>query len=98
MQVILFLIKKVMGRKLKPSERWQIFIGIEIILLIISMIMPITPSKTGASTKLAEWFIQNPSYIQEVLFYFIFGNIIVIILAVVFLFWLRITKKPGMKG
>ena len=87
-----------MGSKLKLSNRWQIFFLIEIILLIISMIMPITPSKTGSDTKLAEWFIKNPSYFEEVLFYFIFGNIIVIILAVVFLFWLRITKKPGMKG
>lgn len=85
------------GRKLKLSDRWQIFILIEIIILIISMIMPITPSKTGSSTKLADWFIQNPSYFEEVLFYFIFGNVIVVILAVVFLIWLRITKKRGMK-
>jgi hypothetical protein len=57
------------------------------------MIMPITPSKTGSSTKLAEWFINNPSYFEEVFFYFLFENIIVIILAVIYLIWSRITKK-----
>jgi len=87
-----------MVSKLKLSSRWQIFFLIEIILLIISMIMPITPSKTGSTTKLADWFIQNPSYFEEVLFYFIFENVIAIILAVVFFIWLRITKKPGIKG
>ena len=66
---------------------------IEIILIFISMIMPITPSKTGSSTKLADWFIKNPSYFEEVLFYLIFINVIVIILAVVILTWVRITKK-----
>jgi hypothetical protein len=87
-----------MSRKLKLSDRWQIFFLIEIILLIISMIMPITPSKTGSSTKLADWFIKNPSYFEEILFYFIFGNVIVVILGVVFIIWLRITKKRGIKG
>ena len=82
-----------MDKKLKLSYRWQIFFGIELILLIIAMIMPITPSKTGSTTKLAEWFIKNPSYFEEVLFYFIFENVIVIILAVVYLIWSRITKK-----
>lgn len=84
-----------MDRKLKLSNRWQIFIGIEIILLIISMIMPITPSKTGSNSKLAERFIQNPSYFEEVLFYLVFGNIIVIILTVAILIWLKITKKSA---
>jgi hypothetical protein len=87
-----------MRKKLNLSNRWKIFFLLEIILLIISMIMPITPGKTGSSTKLADWFIKNPSYFEEVFFYLVFGNMIVIILAVVFLIWLRITKKPGTKG
>ena len=82
-----------MGKKINLSYRWQIFFAIEIILLIISMIMPITPSKTGSTSKLAKRFIQNPSYFEEVFFYFIFGNVITIILAVAILIWLKITKK-----
>jgi hypothetical protein len=82
-----------MGRKIKLNNRWQIFFLIEIILIFISMIIPITPSKTGSSTKLADWFINNPSYFEEVFFYFIFGNVIVVILAVVYLTWFRITKN-----
>ena len=84
-----------MGRNLKPSDRWKIFFLIEMILLLISMVMPITPSKTGSTAKLAEWFIKNPSYFEEVIFYLVFGNVIVILLAVVFLIWLRITKKES---
>ena len=80
-----------MVRKVKLNDRWQIIFLIEIVLLIISLIMPITPSKTGSTTKLADWFIKNPSYFEEIIFYLIFGNIIVIILAVVYLIWSRIT-------
>ena len=82
-----------MDKKVKFSDRWKTFFLIEVILLFISMIMPITPSKTGSGTKLADWFIKNPSYFEEVLFYFVFGNVIVIILAVVFFIWTRVTKK-----
>ena len=84
-----------MGRKLKLSDRWKIFLLIEIILLLIAMVMPITPSKTGSSTNLADRFFENPSYFEEVFFYLIFGNVIAIILAVVFLIWSRITNKKG---
>jgi hypothetical protein len=84
-----------MGRKLKISDRWKIFFLIEMILLLIAMVMPITPSKTGSSTSLADRFIENPSYFEEVFFHLIFGNVIVIILAVVILIWLRITKKES---
>jgi len=84
-------------RKLKLSDRWKIFFLIEMILLLISMVMPITPSKTGSSTNLAARFIENPSYLEEVFFYLVFGNVIVLILTVVFLIWLRITKKQGIK-
>lgn len=82
-----------MGRKVKLNDRWKIFFLIEIVILVISLIMPITPSKTGSSTKLADWFIKNPSYFEEVLFYLIFINVIVVILAVVYLTWFRITKN-----
>jgi hypothetical protein len=87
-----------MSKKLNLSDRWQIFFLIEIIVLFISLIMPITPSKTGSTTKLAEWFIKDPSYLEEVFFYFVFGNVIVIIIAVVYLIYSRITKKQGTKG
>ena len=84
-----------MSRKIKLSDRWKIFFLIEMILLLIAMVMPITPSKTGSSTNLADRFIENPSYFEEVFFYLIFGNVIAIILAVAFVIWLRITKKQG---
>ena len=84
-----------MGRNLKLSDRWKIFFLIEMILLLISIVMPITPSKTGSSTRLAEWFIKNPSYFEEVIFYLVFGNIITIILGIVFFVWNRITKKQS---
>jgi hypothetical protein len=84
-----------MDKKLKLSNRWKIFFLIEIVLLIISLIMPITPSKTGSTTKLTDWFFKNPSYFEEVLFYLIFINLIVIILADIFFIWLRVTKKAA---
>lgn len=67
---------------------WQIFFLVEAFVLLIALIMPVTPSKTGSDRSLAEYFILNPNYIEKVLFNFVFINLIVGLLAlVVFIVW-----------
>lgn len=47
--------------------------------------MPITPSKTGGDFSPADWFFHDPSYLQEVLVYFVAGNLVFGILALIVL-------------
>ena len=39
--------------------------------------MPIVPSKTGGDFSLAEWFFEDPSYLHEVLVYFLLTNLVI---------------------
>ena len=56
---------------------------IEWICLLIGLAMPITPSKTGGDSSPADWFFHDPSYLQEVLVYFVAGNLVFGILVLI---------------
>lgn len=60
-----------------------IILGIcEVAALAIALLMPITPSKTGGERAvIAKWFFDAPSYLQEVLVYFIMTNALLLLLA-----------------
>jgi hypothetical protein len=68
---------------------WQVFLLIEFAVLLIALLMPVTPSKTGSDWTPAALFFPDPNYWQEVLVYFAFTNIMVGILAVVVMLWWR---------
>lgn len=55
----------------------------EFLALCIGLIMPITPSKTGGSINLAQWLIEDPSYLQQVLVFFLLTNVVLALLAAV---------------
>jgi hypothetical protein len=77
------------------GERFTIWHGLllaEGAALMIALVMPITPSKTGSHWQLSHLFIAEPSYLQDVLVYFVFTNLILLILAVIIVIWMRI--KP----
>jgi hypothetical protein len=61
------------GTKWSP---WKIVLIVEWACLLIGLGMPITPSKTGGDSSLADWFFDDPSYLQEVLVYFILSNLL----------------------
>ncbi|UCC84849.1 MAG: hypothetical protein JSW46_08005 [Gemmatimonadota bacterium] len=64
---------------------WKIVLLIEWICLLIGLAMPITPSKTGGDSSLAYLFFDDPGYLQEVLVYFVLGNLVFGILALIVL-------------
>jgi hypothetical protein len=79
----------------KQKTFWKIFFLVEGCLLAIALILPVTPSKTGSDKSLAEYFLEDPSYLEQVLFSRIFINVIVVFLAV---FVMIIQKVKIQKG
>jgi hypothetical protein len=82
----------------ESKERWSIWkfvLIIEWIALLIGLAMPITPSKTGSSFSLADWFFDDPSYLQEVLVYFLFTNLLIGVLALIAVVIIKIEKHRG---
>ena len=59
-----------------PSSILQVILLLEFMALLIGLAMPVTPSKTGSDASLAEWFFDEPGYLQEVFVYFVFTNIL----------------------
>ena len=56
---------------------WKIVLIVQWIALLIGLAMPITPSRTGGDFSLAEWFFEDPSYLQAVLVYFLLTNLVI---------------------
>lgn len=50
---------------------------------MIALLMPITPSKTGSKRSLADLLIPDPTYLQEVLVYFLLTNILLLIIGAI---------------
>lgn len=57
--------------------------------LMIALLMPITPSKIGSNRGIAELLIHEPTYLQEVLVYFIMTNILLLIISVIVWLWVK---------
>lgn len=76
------------GRQPEPAEKKELTVLkivflVEFVALLIGLAMPITPSKTGGDFSFADWFFEDPSYLQEVLVYFVMTNLLIGILGLV---------------
>ena len=74
---------------------WRLVIILEWIALLIGLAMPITPSKTGGDFSLADWFFDDPNYLQEVLVYFLLTNLFIGVLALIALGIIHLEKRRG---
>jgi len=74
---------------------WRLVIILEWIALLIGLAMPITPSKTGGDFSLADWFFDDPHYLQEVLVYFLLTNLFIGVLALIALGIIWTEKRRG---
>lgn len=77
-----------MGNKQERFTVWHGLLLAEGSALVIALLMPVTPSKTGSIRRLAEFLIPDPSYLQEVLVYFVLTNLLILI--VVAILWLLV--------
>jgi len=63
--------------------------------LMIAMVRPVTPSRTGSDWSMAELLFPHPSYLQEVLVYFVLTNLILVLLGAGVLVWVRLEGGTG---
>ena len=66
------------------KEKLQVLLLVESIALVIALIVPITPSKTGGNTRLGKYFFDEPTYLHEVAVNLVMLNLILAVLALVF--------------
>jgi len=59
---------------------------LEFIAVLIALVEPVTPSKTGSKWSPAQIFTDDPSYLQKVLASFVAVNLLIAILG--FLVWM----------
>ena len=71
----------------------RILLLCESIALVIALIMPITPNKTGSNSSFADWFVAEPTYLQKVLVNFLFTNALIALLAIAFMLTNRGNKS-----
>jgi hypothetical protein len=74
--------------KEKAGTRGQILLLVEGTLLAIALVTPIMPSKAGSDRGLADLFLENPTYLEEVAVSFLGLHVLLMALGVVFgLYW-----------
>lgn len=90
------------GKPEPPAEKTareltvlKIVFLVEFMALLIGLAMPITPSKTGGDFSFADWFFEDPSYLQEVLVYFIMTNVLIGILGLIAFVIYRVQNRGG---
>ena len=85
------------GMKSDESEsritRVQVVLLIELFALAVALVTPITPSKTGSRQGLAELFLDDPSYLEEVGIYFLCVNGLIGLLAIAVWVYTRATRS-----
>jgi len=55
---------------------------LEVIAVLIALVEPVTPSKTGSKWSPAQIFTADPSYVEKVLVSFVAVNLLFAILAI----------------
>ena len=66
-------------------KQWQAALLLEATALMIALVMPVTPSRTGTEWSLAELVFPEPSYVQEVVVYFAAANLVMLLVGAVYL-------------
>jgi hypothetical protein len=71
----------------------KILLLVEAIALVIALVVPLTPSKTGGDVRLGKYFFAEPTYLHEVLVGFVLVNGIIMVFAIAF--WIYNARNPG---
>ncbi len=82
----------------EEPQRFTIWHGLflaEGAAVMIALLMPITPSKTGSVRGLPHLLLPEPTYVQEVLIYFALTNLLLVLLGAVLALWVRGRRSSG---
>ena len=79
-----------------PLRDWlAAFFITESAAVMIALVSPLTPSKTGSDRGLAELFWQEPSYAKEVLVSFVGVNALLILIGLIAWIALKMKSTSG---
>ena len=78
------------NRRTGPPDWLVVVLLTQAAAILIALVSPITPSKTGSTWSPADLFIADPSYLAKVLASFVVVNIMIAVIGV--LAWLFIRK------
>ena len=75
-------------------KRWELFVSIEFVALLIGLVMPVTPSKIGSSEwSPAQLLFPEPSYLQEVAVYFVLAHLVMAVFGAVWVGLVRASDR-----
>ncbi len=74
----------------EPFTIWHGLLLAEGATIMIALLMPITSSKIGSGRGIADMFIDEPSYLLEVVFSFVFVNLLLAFLGVLLVIWVKL--------
>ena len=57
--------------------------------LMIGLVSPITPSRTGSDRGIAHFFFAEPSYLEEAFVSFVSVNLLLVVIGVVAAIWIK---------
>ncbi len=75
----------------QPFTVWHGLLLAESAALMIALLMPITPSKTGSGRGIAHYLIPEPSYFEQVFVFFLLNNLLILALGAVIWLWVKFT-------
>lgn len=76
-------------------SRWRLLILGEVTALMISLVMPVTPSRTGTRWSPAEFVWPDPSYLQQVSIWFVITNGVAALMVGSLVLWVRAEGGAG---
>lgn len=77
-------------RRRDTPDRLVAVLLAEAVALLIALVTPITPSKTGSTWSPAELFFAQPSYLKEVLASFVLVNLLLGVLGLIV--WIAVRR------
>ena len=76
-------------------SRGRLLVLMEVSALLISLVMPVTPSRTGTRWSPAEFVWPDPSYLQQVSIWFVITNGVAGLMVGLMVLWVRAEDGAG---
>lgn len=63
--------------------------------VMVAVVMPVTPNRSGSDWSMAELVFPEPSYLEQVVVYFVVANLMILLLGAVLFVWVRLQGGDG---
>lgn len=76
-------------------SRWRLLVLMETAAFLISLVMPVTPSRAGTRWSPAEFVWPDPSYLQQVSVWFVITNAVALLMGGCLVLWVQSERGAG---